>query len=236
MKKLFLTAVFCLFLAHFCHADLLTSFTDDFNRDSLGDNYNPVPAGSKNTFSISDNAVLETKGPTQNLHLNEGTLPTEEDYAAGYRFSASIDIFIPDAGQAEVVSAGILLNGQDKNNFMAVRFRGHSASDARLQLISKVFGQIIPAVFPESKTMGTLASNTWYTLKVSSSAVGVYEYTFSQRDSNRPILEDVFKAENPLAGGDAGIFSSDFPSSSSVYQFDNFSVTVEKGAPAVEKK
>jgi hypothetical protein len=235
MKKILSIGFVCIFSTQLCPAELLTSFTDDFNRAELGENYTAPAEGGSAYNIINDSGVVANGGSGQNLiFLNKGDLPTEADYANGYRFTATLDLFIPDAGPTAVPTAGILLEGQNAANFWAVRFRGHSDSPATLQLYGRVSGP--EAILSESKPLSPLANNTWYTLKVSSAAAGVYEYTFSEQGSTTPIIEGTFTAENigMGAGGAIGLYSDN--AEAGAYQFDNFSVSVEKGARKVENK
>lgn len=235
MKKTFLTGSVCLFIAHLCSADLLTSFTDDFSRDSIGDNYSVLEKGVK-PYEINESGVLINGGGLQLLVLNTGTLPTDEDYAAGYHFTASIDLFIPADGIQEVPTVGLLINTQDGKNFLALRFRGLSASDARIQLYARENGRESSSDLQDlqSGPLGHLDVEKWYTLKVSSSESGVYQYTFSHQGANTPIISGTFKEDFIWKGVSVGIYSENAPAGA--YQFDNFSVTVEKNANEVKGK
>lgn len=206
-----------------CRAALLTSFTDDFNRAELGSNYTAVRGAA---FVIRDGQVLTNGGAGQDqTYLTLGTLPTAEDYANGYIFTASIDLFIPANGQASVVTAGLVLNEQDVKGGTAsrlIRFRGHDANHCAIQLGG--------GLFLESANMGALRNNTWHTLTVSSTEPGKYRYAFSERGSPKAILSGKFiqKAPHILTGGHIGFYAEN--AAAGAYQFDNFSVKVEKRA------
>lgn len=216
-----LTALFA--YAPSCQAALLTSFTDDFNRAELGSNYTAVRGAA---FVIRDGQVLTNGGAGQDqTYLTLGTLPTAEDYANGYLFTASIDIFIPASGQASVVTAGLVLNEQDLKSGQAnrlIRFRGHDASHCAIQLSGGLGG--------ESANMGTLTHSTWHTLTVSSTEPGKYRYAFSQRGSPKAILSGKFVQTAPyiLTGGHIGFYTEN--AAAGAYQFDNLLVKVEKRA------
>jgi len=214
--------------APLCQAGLLTSFKDDFDRAEVGQNY----ATARGTaFAIGEGQVLTNGGAGQDhTYLTLGTLPTAEDYANGYMFTASIDLFIPASGQSSVMTAGLLLNEQDLKGGTAnrlIRFRGYDANHCSLQLCGGPWG--------ESVDMGALRNSTWHTLKVSSTEPGVYRYVFSERGSSKPILSGRFVQTAPqiLTGGHVGFYTENAPAGA--YQFDNFSVHVGK-RPAVASK
>lgn len=208
-----------------CQAALLTSFTDDFNRAELGPNYTAARGA---TFVIGEGQVLANGGAGQDqTYLTSGTLPTAEDYANGYMFTASIDLFIPAGGQASVVTAGLVLNEQDLKGGTAnrlIRFRGYDTNHCAIQLGGGLGG--------ESVNMGTLRNSTWHTLTVSSTEPGKYRYIFSERGSPKPILSGRFVQTAPhiLTGGHIGFYTEN--AAAGAYQFDNFSVQVGK-RPAV---
>lgn len=214
--------------ATLCQAGLLNSFTDDFDRAELGPNY--ATAGGA-AFAIGEGQVLNNGGAGQDLtYLNLGTLPTAEDYANGYMFTASIDLFIPASGQASVMTAGLLLNEQGLQAGTAnrlIRFRGYDANHCSIQLCGGLGG--------ESVDMETLRNSTWHTLTVSSTEPGKYRYVFSERGSSKPILSGRFVQTAPhiLAGGHVGFYAEN--ASAEAYRFDNFSVQVGK-RPAVASR
>ncbi|MCX6894721.1 MAG: hypothetical protein NTZ16_04310 [Verrucomicrobia bacterium] len=224
MKKLLLISSLYLAVAGHVSAARLTSFADDFNRATPGANYAAVRGAA---YGISD-GVLTNGGPGQNhVYLKPAgeltTLPTAEDYANGYSFAAALDIFIPASGQASVVTAGLALNEQDGQRGLKhrlLRFRGHGPKSCSIQLLG---GNGLEGV-----NMGELKSNAWHTLKVSSAAPGVYQYTFGRRGEARPLASGTFTetTTNILTGGYIGIYTENAPAGA--YQFDNFSVTVKK--------
>ena len=225
MKTSLLAGFLCLSMVSLCPAVLLNSFSDDFGRSELGPNYTVV-RGSP--YGISGGRELTNGGAGQNhTCLVLGTLPTAEDYANGYAFTASLDLFIPAGGQATVVTAGLVLNeqlaarGQVDRLF---RFRGHGPKHCSVQLMG---GRGL-----EGADMGELNTRTWYTMRVSSAAPGVYKYSFNQRGSSRPITSGTFTeiGTNILTGGHIGFYTEN--AATGAYSFGNFSVKVEKTKPA----
>ncbi|MCX6896072.1 MAG: cadherin-like domain-containing protein [Verrucomicrobia bacterium] len=202
-------------------AALLTSFTDDFNRASLGANYTVIGGAA---YGISGSTVLTNGGAGQNnTFLNVGTLPTDADYSNSMKFTASLDIFVPAGGQAAVVTAGLMVNAQGSTSATnrTIRFRGNSAADCYIQLLG--FG--ISGTL-NSANIGVLSNSTWYTLGVSSSAPGVYDYTFRRQDAATNLISGAFTTTttNIFTGGSIGFYTEN--AAAGAYQFDNFSVTV----------
>lgn len=225
LRKALLVDSACLLMLAVCPAALTTSFTDDFNRDSLGTDYAVIRGAA---YGISARSILTNGGPGQNhMYLKKDgallSLPTVDDYADGYGFSASIDLFIPACGQASIVTAGLVLNEQDGKgggNNRLLRFRGEGVDCCSIQLLGG-------NACLQSANMGRLGSDTWYTLSVSSPGPGVYRYAFRQRGCNRPITRGTFteKGSEILAGGHIGIYTEN--AAAGAYQFDNFSVEVK---------
>jgi hypothetical protein len=225
MKTSLLVGCLCFSMGAACPAGLLTSFSDDFNRSALGSNYTVVRGAP---YGISGDQVLTNGGPGQNhTSLTLGTLPTAQDYARGYSFEASLDIFIPTSGQASVVTAGLVLHEQMEargQRDRLFRFRGHDAKHCAVQLMG---GRGV-----ESADMGQLKKSTWYTMRISSAAPGAYTYAFSQHGSARPIASGTFTetGTNILTGGNIGFYTEN--GRAGTYYFGHFSVKVARGTQA----
>jgi hypothetical protein len=213
----------------FAQATSLEPFADDFNRDALGSAYK-LACGS--AFGLTNGAHLVNGGHGQShlLALRSGeplALPDVADYAAGYSFCASVDLFVPIAGPTAVPTFGLFFNeqsGPKGSERRIIRFRGHSDTVCTLQFIG---GDGIR----ESAPMEPVAANAWYTLRVSSKRSGVYSYAFLPRGSRKPLVSGAFieKDSDQLAGGAFGIYAENAPAGA--YLFDNLSLTVTKTDP-----
>jgi hypothetical protein len=74
------------------HGQLLTNFSDNFNRadGAIGTNYT---LGSGSAYVVTNNTLLRT-GTGQDLtFLNIGSLPTSTNLANGYSWSSSVDLY-----------------------------------------------------------------------------------------------------------------------------------------------
>ena len=197
----------------------LTGFSDNFDRASgaVGTNY-IQRAGSP--FVVTNNALLRTGIGEDLTVLNVGSLPDAPALAAGYGFSASVDLFF----QSETVSRlfGLLVNYQNNSNYTAFAIRGDGNNVLQIRGRTNNGGNISPA---SVLTGMNYVTNTWYTLGVSSSAPNVYNLTWAVRGQS-PHKWVVFTNTNTvLTGGSLGFYADTGAPGTNNF-FDNLSVTV----------
>lgn len=200
-------------------AALLTTFTDDFNRadGSLGSNYT-LDSGS--AYTIVSNTVQRGSGSDLDLTtLNVGTLPTALDYANGYSFSASLDLYFDTQATSRLL--GFTFNYTDANNWVAFAIRGDSNNAVQARGMT---GGVDIGAATVLSGFGGFTNNTWYTLAVTSSAAGVYDLTLSLQGSGTPLKTGTYNAlANTVTGGEVGFYAN-VPGSNQYY--DNLSVSV----------
>lgn len=195
---------------------LLTNFSDNFNRanGSLGTNYTKA-AGAD--YIITNNTVLRTGSAATDLtYLNVGTLPTAVDFADGYYYQTSIDLFFDTQANSRLF--GLLLNYSNTSTYAALAIRGDGNNSLQLRDRNGANGQV------QSLTGINYATNTWYTLDVSSVGTGIYNLTLSQRGTTNVLGAATMVSTNAVAGGYVGFFSGDVGGTNNYY--DNLSASV----------
>lgn len=194
---------------------LLTNFSDNFNRanGSLGTNYTKA-AGAD--YIITNNTVLRTGSAATDLtYLNAGTLPTAVDFADGYYYQTSIDLFFDTQANSRLF--GLLLNYSNTSTYAALAIRGDGNNSLQLRDRNGANGQV------QSLTGINYATNTWYTLDVSSVGTGIYNLTLSQRGTTNVLGAATMVSTNAVAGGYVG-FYGDVGGTNNYY--DNLSASV----------
>ena len=201
------------------------SFLDTFtgtNGQSLGSNW--VRARGE-TWQISNNtAVLTNASVTSVTYLRAGTLPTAADYANGATFTTGMDFRVTPNSISNTPGLGLVLNLQDTNNWSGVRWRGDGNN--RLQAVGQSVGVNQSANLAAPGAVMT-NFNAWYTLRVTSPGPGVYNYSLLDRQSQAILTSGVWQPatnnQGSFAGGYVGICSD----AGTVYEVDNFTLSVE---------
>jgi fibronectin-binding autotransporter adhesin len=214
MKKIpfFLFALALLVTAS--HGQLLTNFSDDFNRanGAIGTNYT---LGKGSAYVVTNNTLLRT-GTTEDLtYLNVGTLPTSTNLANGYSWSSSVDLYFDTQTTSRLF--GLMVNYNNNTNYGALAIRG----DGNGQLQWRSPGEASAGIFSSV----SWTTNTWYTVKVNSSQAGVYNVVLSLQGSTNILRAGSFIDTTPLSGGYLG-FYGDTGSPGTNNFFDNFQGTV----------
>ncbi len=205
-------------------AALLTSFSDDFNRanGAIGADYT---LGRGGAYVISSNQLYQSTGAEPLTYLNLGTLPTATDYANGLSFTAQIDLFIPATLSASP-SFGLLLNYGNTSNYSGIRFRGPAE---RIQYTGRSGGTNQAYNGEVLSSLLSASPDSWFTLRVSSTAAGNYGYEFFLRSDETQKVTGAFSSAvqgyTTFTGGYVGFYADNTPTSPS-YLYDNFSVTV----------
>ena len=201
------------------------SFLDTFtgtDGPSLGSNW--VRARGE-TWQISNNtAVLTNASATSVTYLRIATLPTTADYANGATFTTGMDFRVTPNSGTNTPALGLVLNFQDTNNWSGVRWRGDGNN--RLQAVGQSVGVNQSANLAAPGAVMT-NFNAWYTLRVTSPGPGVYNYSLLDRQSQAILTSGVWQPatnnQGSFAGGYVGICSD----SGTVYEVDNFTLSVE---------
>jgi len=197
--------------------NLLTSFSDNFNRASgaIGTNYT---LGTGSAYVVTNNTLLRTGTGEDLTYLNVGALPTSANLANGYSWSSSVDLYFDTQTNSRLF--GLMVNYNNNGNFGAVAIRGDGNN--QLQWRARDGGSGSSAAVFSSVSWAT---NTWYTVKVNSSQAGVYNVVLSLQGSTNVIRSGSFIDTNPVSGGYLG-FYADTGSPGTNNFFDNFQGTV----------
>jgi len=221
MKIPFLTVISSLAIAASSQAALLTSFSDDFNRADgpIGSNYT---VGRGPEWIIVNNVATITNPGDSYTYLNIGTLPTTSDYTAGYSFTASFDFLLTGDAVTNTPVVQLLLNYQDVFNFSGIDYRGQ---DNRLLRGT----ERVSNAMDNFALTSTLPVNygDWYTIGVSSTSVGNYAWTFTDRNTSTLVASGTWvPGDHDFATFNGGFLALGADGTGFTYYVDNLSVTV----------
>ena len=199
------------------HGQLLTNFSDNFNRanGAIGTNYT---LGTGSAYVVTNNTLLRTGTGEDLTFLNIGSLPTSGNLANGYSWSSSVDLYFDTQTTSKLF--GLMVNYTNNNNYGALAIRGDN--NGALQWRARDGGAGSSANIFSSVSWTT---NTWYTVKVNSSQAGVYNVVLSLQGSTNILRAGSFIDTTPLSGGYLG-FYADTGSPGTNNFFDNFQGTV----------
>ena len=210
-------------------AQIINSFTDDFNRANVANTSNGTLIGAgylitsvtgEGNFSIDTNKVRA--GGAVGNHRVLSYQGFEAENTGGRSFETSVEITLGVYNQ--LINSGLAFNFQDANNFYYARLVSQTAAEAGNGILQ--FGQIVAGTgtsFAGNITGLNVETGVAYTLTVSSSAAGSFSYGLTGGTLN---LSGNF-SDNvggiDFSDGYVGLYQS---ISNGNTQFDNFSISV----------